>query len=672
MTGMNSRLRIFRATMMAAVVLAAATVQPGAGGEPAASSWPMVQHDLRHTGRAGVPGPADRPTQRCAVDLTGSVSGSPVTGADGTIYVPSGDSDDPSTAWRLHALDPSDCAEKWSLPLPGWPGVTAPAVAADGTIYLHTNAAQNIAGPPHLLAVNPDGTLKWDLLYHGPVAALTSSTPSSPAVAPDGNVWIGASDTWVYAVRPGGDIACAVRSPTVSSIASSPAIASDGTVYVLDVTNELMAVSPTCELEWSLGLQPASGGHLGASVAIGAGETLYVPANEDLVAVSASGVELWRVDLGEDVSTPAIGTDGTVYVESDGLAAVDASGDLLWGDRACLDWTTGSGVVSDDAPLIGANGLVYYQQNGPQKMVCAYRPNGTRAWSLERAFGSNGGRLALTADGAIVDTEGGLAVPPRLGLLDSVDAVAFQQAARAVTESAGTVQLTVTRSGDTSLPATVTYSRTGGSATPGVDFDLAAGTLSFPAGQTSRNIPLDVVDDAAKESGETVTVSLSSPVGTALGSPAAMTVTIRASDQQPDGWVSTASGSGYVGNDVYNTSGSGQTKRLAAQRTETRTFYVRLYNDGNVANTFALKGSGAGAGATVRYLAGGADVTAAMRSASGWKVSLKPGAYKLVKTRIKVREGASIGSIKTAKVTGTWTGDGIRSDVVKAVVKVVR
>lgn len=217
-------------------------------------------------------------------------------------------------------------------------------------------------------------------------------------------------------MEPDGDIACAAQSPTVSSIDTSPAIAADGTVYALDVTNELMAVDDACGLEWSLGLQPVSY-TMDSTVAIGAGETVYVSANEDLVAVSAAGAELWRVDFGEPVSTPAIAADGSVYVESEGLAKVSPDGDVRWEGRSCLSWTASSGGV-DDPPVIGADGTVYHQQNSAENVVCAFRPDGTRAWSLVREFGTAGGRLAITADGALLDAEGGFTTPPRLGIIE--------------------------------------------------------------------------------------------------------------------------------------------------------------------------------------------------------------------------------------------------------------
>jgi hypothetical protein len=251
--------------------------------------------------------------------------------------------------------------------------------------------------------------------------------------------------------------------------------------------------------------------------------------------------------------------------------------------------------------------------------------------------------------------------------------VAFTGKSRTVAENAGAVDLSVTRTGNTDVAASVDYARTSGSATPDTDFTLTPGTIDFAPGETTKKISLTIRNDGAREAGESITVTLSNPrVGTVVGSPSATSVTIAASDQRPDGWISTASSSGYVGNNIYNGTGYKQTKRLTADRTQIRTFYVRVYNDGNVKNTFALTGSAARSGSAVRYFSGTTDISAEMRSSAGWRVTIDPGAYKLVKVRIKVLRTAAYGSLKPAKVTGTWTGEGTPADTVKAVAKVAR
>ncbi|MBN1670365.1 MAG: hypothetical protein JXR37_05005 [Kiritimatiellae bacterium] len=77
---------------------------------------------------------------------------------------------------------------------------------------------------------------------------------------------------------------------------------------------------------------------------------------------------------------------------------------------------------------------------------------------------------------------------------------------------------------------TVDYARTGGTATPGADYTLAAGTLTFVTGQIAAAIPVSVTDDRVSEPDETIVVGLSSSVGAALHSPTVHTYVIRDDD----------------------------------------------------------------------------------------------------------------------------------------------
>jgi hypothetical protein len=249
----------------------------------------------------------------------------------------------------------------------------------------------------------------------------------------------------------------------------------------------------------------------------------------------------------------------------------------------------------------------------------------------------------------------------------------FATRRRAVQENAGTIRLRVTRSGNTTIPASADYARSRGAATPDADFTLTPGSLDFTEGVTRRTIPVTITDDREPERREALTVALANQApGTVLRTPTSMSVAIRPSDQRPDGWISTSARSGYIGDDIYNLKARKQTKRLPARRTKTRAFYVRVYNDGNVFNRVAVHGTHARRGSRVRYFAGSTDISATMRSAEGWRVRVKPGGFRLVKVRIRILSSAAYDSRKPARVTATWTGDGVRRDAVKAVVKVIR
>jgi hypothetical protein len=91
--------------------------------------------------------------------------------------------------------------------------------------------------------------------------------------------------------------------------------------------------------------------------------------------------------------------------------------------------------------------------------------------------------------------------------------------------SGATITFTVSLSGPADKPVTVTYSTVNGSATAGTDFVGATNaTVVIPAGQTSADIVVDVVDDSVFELAEAFTVEVSSAVYDAGGANAGFVV----------------------------------------------------------------------------------------------------------------------------------------------------
>lgn len=125
--------------------------------------------------------------------------------------------------------------------------------------------------------------------------------------------------------------------------------------------------------------------------------------------------------------------------------------------------------------------------------------------------------------------------------------VQFSASGYSVNESADFAAITVTRSGDTSAPATVKYATSDATdvnfvcnpSTPGqitgaasrkCDYHIAAGRLRFASGETSKQIILSIVNDVYVEGPEALTITLSNPVGATLGSQSLATVTIADND----------------------------------------------------------------------------------------------------------------------------------------------
>ena len=109
--------------------------------------------------------------------------------------------------------------------------------------------------------------------------------------------------------------------------------------------------------------------------------------------------------------------------------------------------------------------------------------------------------------------------------------VRFDAAASSGPESETNVTVRVALAWAHSYTVTVDYAVSGGTATGGgVDYTLAAGTLTFVPGSTSEFVQVAVSDDRMEEPAEQVEVGLSNPSYAVLGTPDAHTYTIRASD----------------------------------------------------------------------------------------------------------------------------------------------
>ena len=102
---------------------------------------------------------------------------------------------------------------KWAYPT-GGSLPSSPAIAPNGTIYVGS-----VNGKLH--AIDPNGTFKWafttgDFVY------------SSPAIAPDGTIYVGSRDHKLYAIRPNGTRKWSYT--TGDYVWSSPALAADGKI----------------------------------------------------------------------------------------------------------------------------------------------------------------------------------------------------------------------------------------------------------------------------------------------------------------------------------------------------------------------------------------------------------------------------------------------------------
>ena len=106
----------------------------------------------------------------------------------------------------------------------------------------------------------------------------------------------------------------------------------------------------------------------------------------------------------------------------------------------------------------------------------------------------------------------------------------------AVAEANGaTLDFVVTLSRSRAAETTVEYATSDGTATAGADYTAKSGTLTFGSNETSKTISVEVLNDAHNDDNETMTLTLSNPVGATISDGTA-TGTIENNDPMPKAW----------------------------------------------------------------------------------------------------------------------------------------
>jgi outer membrane protein assembly factor BamB len=273
----------------------------------------------------------------------------PAIGADGVIYV-GGENG------GLFALEKGKL--KWRYPESNWL-IGSPVIAADGTIYINMNKGSMEKPNWHLLAFDPSSALgviepKWVSSF-----ATGKTQGTSPAIGPDGTIYIATEEGILFAIGPDGKYKWQFLAGKY--IGTSPVIGHDGTIYTLALSDigppKLHALNPyavddTSRLKWSRPLPPEN--TLSILFVIDANGTAYVDGNKKLYAINLSSISLeWNLVKECSVTAPpVIGADGTIYVgcADKNIYALNPDGTEKW------HFETGGYVRSC---VIAADGTVY-------------------------------------------------------------------------------------------------------------------------------------------------------------------------------------------------------------------------------------------------------------------------------------------------------------------------
>lgn len=228
---------------------------------------------------------------------------------------------------------------------------TAPAVAADGTVYTATMGGRIIA--------LRDGKPLWNL-------DTGKGITTSPAAGPDGQVYAYSQDGTLFAARDGK--ICWEFNTEESPSCAAPVVGPDGTVYTGGSRGKLVGVKDGQKV-WEYD----AGGFIQKPFFLADG-TMIVGNSEHVLAFR-NGSKIWEFDDNSSYGVnPAPGPDGSVLVmgKSSKLHAVK-DGKSLW--NIPID-------MRND-PCTGPDGTVYVSSyEHSRSTICAIR-DGKIAWEVD-------------------------------------------------------------------------------------------------------------------------------------------------------------------------------------------------------------------------------------------------------------------------------------------------
>ena len=192
-------------------------------------------------------------------------------------------------------------------------------------------------------------------------------------------------------------------------------------------------------------------------------------------------------------------------------------------DRHSLTTSAAATVSYTTKPLTATPGTDYTATSGTLTF-----PAGTGAQTLTISVNTRSDTLHEVAETLQLE----LHSPQGAALGDPIGIATILDDDSSPTLSVNTVEadegtpmvFTATLDAPTGLEVTASYRTSGATATEGVDYTAAAGSLTFPVGTTSQQITVTTLPDSLVEPDETLALTLSDPVGAGIGASGAGTI----------------------------------------------------------------------------------------------------------------------------------------------------
>lgn len=236
--------------------------------------------------------------------------------------------------------------------------------------------------------------------------------------------------------------------------------------------------------------------------------TLSSPVNAAVGTAQATGT------ITDDDAAPNVSVSNCTAAETtgtNGVCAFDVSLSAASGKTASVSFSTANGTAVAGTDFVAASGVVTFPPGSTQRSV-GVTVTGDAIDELDETFTLN---LATPVNAGIADGQG-------VATIDDDDGPGVSVSDVVVTEgNAGTSTstFTATLSAPSVQQVTVAYATSDGTATAGSDYVATSGTLTFPAGMTSRTFGVTVNGDTADEPNEAFVVTLSGAVDAGLADP---------------------------------------------------------------------------------------------------------------------------------------------------------
>jgi Calx-beta domain len=362
------------------------------------------------------------------------------------------------------------------------------------------------------------------------------ATTATIAVTVNGDLTDEANETFTVGLSNPGNatIADASGTGTITDDDAAPTLSIDdvslaegnaGTTTATFTVSLSAASGKTVTVDWATAdddaIQPAdytAGSGTLTFVPGDTSETIAVTVNGDLVAELD---ELFRVTLSAPTdATPADATGLGTIVDDELLPVIDideptvleGAGPITFtvslshqsASPVTIDWDTVAGTATNGPDYFDTNGTVTFLPLDTTETV-VITVNDDATFESDETMALN---LSNAAGAPIGDAQG-------VGTIANDDDAPDVSAGNASVTEGNTGQrmltFTVSLTGDTDVDATVDFATAGVTATQGTDFLGSTGTLTIPAGDTSATIAVVVNGDAAFESDETLSMTLSDP-----------------------------------------------------------------------------------------------------------------------------------------------------------------